>query len=128
MQVSLFHYLFLIQINRESIIPNDPSTVAATDAPAATLSGANDGRTTRPNNKKNTSQNSKGNRPGHYINSHSLRNAVTRRVQAISERNELVWNANIILLLNMSNYNWPYLIHSSLSWPSQGLHENDLQG
>ena len=98
MQVSLFHYLFLIQINRESIIPNDPSTVAATDAPAATLSGANDGHTTRPNNKKNTSQNSKGNRPGHYINSHSLRNAVTRRVQARSERNKLVRNANIILL------------------------------
>jgi len=90
MQVSLFHYLFLIQINRESIIPNDPSTVVPTDAPAATLSGANDGRTTRSNNKKNTSQNSKGNGPGNYISGHSLRNAVTRRVQARSERSELV--------------------------------------
>ena len=86
-----------MQSNRESTTPIDPSSVVPTkppefipaDSPAPAPSSANNVRTPDTNNKKD-------NMPTNYISSYTLRNAVTRRVQARgNKRSECVWNANV---------------------------------
>jgi hypothetical protein len=86
----------LMQSNRESTTPIDPSPVVPTKPPelipadplAPALSSANNVRTPDTNNKKD-------NMPANYISSYTLRNAVTRHVQARgNKRSECVWNAN----------------------------------
>lgn len=87
-----------MQSNRESTTPIDPSSVVPTkppefipaDPPAP--SSENNVRTPDTNNKKD-------NMPANYISSYTLRNAVTRRVQARgNKRSECVWNANVLVL------------------------------
>ena len=89
-----------MQSNRESTTPIDPSSVVPTkppefipaDPPAPAPSSANNIRTPDTNNKKD-------NMPANYISSYTLRNAVTRRVQARgNKRSECVWNANVLAL------------------------------
>ena len=89
-----------MQANRESITPVDPPLVIPTetpelilaDPPASAPSSANNVRTPYTNNKKD-------NMPANYISSYTLRNAVTRRVQARgNKRSECVWNANVLAL------------------------------
>jgi hypothetical protein len=86
-----------MQSNRESITPVDPPLVIPTKTPrlipadplAPTPSSENNIRTPDTNNEKD-------NVPVNYISSYTLRNGVTRRVQARgNKRSECVWNANI---------------------------------